>query len=311
MAYTCAICCNPPGEIFQCGCVFCKSCIELWIISQAKISPFALMICPSLLAGHYLTDEEIQQKVCQEKYWEYIRIKLLKELSTNDEYLVCPHYHCDYMGWTDKPNCLDFECGLCGYKWKKETRLNSIISEISLVFVHFFVRNCPNCNVGIEKNLGCPHMTCSVCKYQFCWKCMQDYNGIHRCAGNAEIFPFFVILFALVLSFKIIYFSNVIHLLLFWVLQQLLYILVWIAIFSISSLPLLCINFCANYTKLANVIGCILSLLLLILILWNSVSAYDNFFQIFLTIPLTFFSGFTPMYFVYLKPVSLKKYETN
>jgi len=34
---------------------------------------------------------------------------------------------------------------------------------------------CPGCKKPIEKNGGCPHMTCSTCSCQFCWKCMGPY----------------------------------------------------------------------------------------------------------------------------------------
>lgn len=33
------------------------------------------------------------------------------------------------------------------------------------------VRNCPNCKVLIEKDEGCPKMTCGSCHYGFCWIC--------------------------------------------------------------------------------------------------------------------------------------------
>ena len=35
-------------------------------------------------------------------------------------------------------------------------------------------RKCPNCNTRIEKNQGCNHMTCRLCKHEFCWTCMGE-----------------------------------------------------------------------------------------------------------------------------------------
>ncbi len=35
---------------------------------------------------------------------------------------------------------------------------------------------CPKCSRPIEKNQGCMHMTCSQCKFEFCWLCQGDWK---------------------------------------------------------------------------------------------------------------------------------------
>jgi E3 ubiquitin-protein ligase RNF14 len=41
-------------------------------------------------------------------------------------------------------------------------------------------KSCPKCNIPIEKNDGCDHMTCGKCKHEFCWLCLEDYKMIKR-----------------------------------------------------------------------------------------------------------------------------------
>ena len=37
---------------------------------------------------------------------------------------------------------------------------------------------CPRCGVAIDKNGGCDHMTCRMCRHEFCWRCLADYRSI-------------------------------------------------------------------------------------------------------------------------------------
>lgn len=36
----------------------------------------------------------------------------------------------------------------------------------------------PGCGVPVQKGDGCFHMTCSRCRYEFCWECLADWRGI-------------------------------------------------------------------------------------------------------------------------------------
>ncbi|CAI6368940.1 unnamed protein product [Macrosiphum euphorbiae] len=38
-------------------------------------------------------------------------------------------------------------------------------------------KDCPKCNIFIEKNGGCNHMQCLSCKFDFCWMCMGDWKA--------------------------------------------------------------------------------------------------------------------------------------
>jgi hypothetical protein len=42
------------------------------------------------------------------------------------------------------------------------------------------VHSCPKCKSPIEKNGGCMHMTCSRCRYEFCWMCRLPWNRWHH-----------------------------------------------------------------------------------------------------------------------------------
>uniref|UniRef100_A0AC35TVH9 RBR-type E3 ubiquitin transferase n=1 Tax=Rhabditophanes sp. KR3021 TaxID=114890 RepID=A0AC35TVH9_9BILA len=38
-------------------------------------------------------------------------------------------------------------------------------------------KECPSCNFTLEKISGCNHITCSKCRYEFCWLCLSKWLG--------------------------------------------------------------------------------------------------------------------------------------
>ena len=43
-------------------------------------------------------------------------------------------------------------------------------------YVKEISKACPQCGVAIEKTEGCNHMTCFMCKYEFCWLCLISWG---------------------------------------------------------------------------------------------------------------------------------------
>lgn len=42
--------------------------------------------------------------------------------------------------------------------------------------VSTMTKKCPKCKAPIERNDGCNHMTCQICKYQFCYVCEEPWS---------------------------------------------------------------------------------------------------------------------------------------
>lgn len=115
----------------------------------------------------------------------------------------CPYPGCDFclefadLGRSDVMckcgNSFCFKCGGESHRpvdcktnnlWKTK---NSNESE-NITWIMANTKQCPQCQKPIEKNQGCNHMTCKMCRHEFCWLCMgkwtehgQSTGGYYNC----------------------------------------------------------------------------------------------------------------------------------
>ncbi|XP_035982002.1 E3 ubiquitin-protein ligase parkin isoform X1 [Fundulus heteroclitus] len=54
--------------------------------------------------------------------------------------------------------------------------------QASLLLIQESTKPCPRCSVPVERNGGCMHMQCSLCRAEWCWLCGVPWN--RDCMGN-------------------------------------------------------------------------------------------------------------------------------
>ena len=203
----CEIC----NEIFQvnefnklenCGHSFCSSC---WYdslsvkIKENKLTSIKCLDynCPEKLPDSFivniLKDDNDLLKI-------YKKYKLELEVIENPNKKLCPYPNCDsYLELKNihekDVSCLNNHtfCFLClkkphGNLPCNENDLDKSIMEFAK---NNFVKKCPKCNIIIEKNKGCNHITCAKCGYQWCWLCNEEYNENHFNEGKCKGFQFY------------------------------------------------------------------------------------------------------------------------
>ena len=81
-------------------------------------------------------------------------------------------------------------CNSCGYiycryclsEWHGRRKCTAEIDHQFERWAHGAkVKFCPQCRMRVEKNLGCPHMTCVRCSHEWCWACGAPYSGHYPC----------------------------------------------------------------------------------------------------------------------------------
>jgi len=82
------------------------------------------------------------------------------------------------------PSCEQSSCFDCGSAWHAgQSCRQAEEAGLASWAAGRDVRRCPRCRSMIEKNAGCKHMTCSNCRFQFCWLCMRKWSSGHLCLG--------------------------------------------------------------------------------------------------------------------------------
>ena len=182
-------------NILPCGHLFCSNC---WfdyfktLISEAKTNKIK---CMESKCTEYISEEFILKHISKDFNLEqkYIKFKKRYEIIKDKNKKICPNVNCDSFlqksEITKYVECENghkycFECltpphgeKKCSnkneekfLKWKKGKR----------------VKRCPYCQMYIEKNEGCNHMTCTYCNYEWCWICEQKYDIDHFSSGTCE-----------------------------------------------------------------------------------------------------------------------------
>jgi hypothetical protein len=71
-------------------------------------------------------------------------------------------------------------CGRCMHIWHGDSNCSED-QEIKDFAANSgkIIKKCPKCKVWTEKDEGCNHMTCQVCRFEWCWLCEQECPQNH------------------------------------------------------------------------------------------------------------------------------------
>ena len=140
---------------------YCNSCLYKYTSEQIESKKFGFIKCPYPSCKHQF------------------KKKLIKEVIEDNAYS-------NYM--TEKRNIREeLKCRANPFYAIKKYALtawdNLVINLKSLGrrgMINSSSRRCPSCSYIIEKNGGCQHMTCCVCKHEFYWCCGMSYSSNHN-----------------------------------------------------------------------------------------------------------------------------------
>ena len=189
------------NKVEECGHAFCSSCWFDFLSVNIKENKLPSIKCLDYNCKVKLTDEFIINLLGSDQnlIQKYKRYKLELEIINDPNKKLCPYPNCDsYLELIDIRNkdvtCKNGHkyCFDCLKKPHGKLPCNAKIDKSLIEFAkNNFVKKCPKCSIITEKNQGCNHITCTKCRYQWCWLCNEEYKVNHFKEGKCRGFQFF------------------------------------------------------------------------------------------------------------------------
>lgn len=194
----CPVCIQiqPFDKFHNLSCVhsFCKQCWSMHFeiqISQGISTQIRCMaagcdvLVPEDLVLTLVSRPQIRDKYQQFAFQDYVK--------SHPELRFCPGTNCQGIirsqEWSPKKatckSCDTSFCFRCGNDYHAPTDCVTIKKWLTKCaddsetanYISANTKDCPKCNICIEKNGGCNHMQCYSCKFDFCWMCLGDWKS--------------------------------------------------------------------------------------------------------------------------------------
>ncbi|KAF5836210.1 hypothetical protein DUNSADRAFT_6276 [Dunaliella salina] len=198
---TCMICFEsyPTDQMYSASCrhLFCHDCWQGYTSTAIADGPACLDLrCPDPKCTACVPTSIIKRTAPPEALAKYQSFCVRSFVEDNRSLVWCVGRGCECAVecCVDRTadEALDVICSSCGatfcFNCKEEAhrpvscewvRKWAIKNSAESENVHWIIANtkpCPRCSRPIEKNQGCMHMTCSQCRFEFCWLCQGDWK---------------------------------------------------------------------------------------------------------------------------------------
>lgn len=171
----------------ECMDTFCKNCLLEYIKIRIEESQVLSMPCPNHECRAEISEALIKGLVSPVLLEKYLTFRNNEELSKDP-----------FLRWCPKPDCKGYDigslkknqltcntcgfnfCYYCGEAWHPKQKCKATVDkDMDKWAKNHGLKYCPNCRRKVEKNLGCDHMTCVKCRYEWCWLCGERYSSGH------------------------------------------------------------------------------------------------------------------------------------
>jgi ariadne-1 len=186
--------------VLDCGHRFCLTCWASWLEAETDKGPVALFTrCPAHPCKEIVPDS-LQIRLLNEDKKSKYKMWILEGLVQGSKSMKwCPSPKCSRAieyhsggGRDIRCNCGHVFCFRCSNEGHRPAdcslvekwQLKCSTDAENVTWILANTKKCPKCNVAIEKNHGCNHMTCGSCRYEFCWLCKGPWSDHGSATGG-------------------------------------------------------------------------------------------------------------------------------
>ena len=176
-----------------CNHLFCNDCYLNFLQDKITNNKVGKITCMQFKCPHEFDEKFIISHLAEDQVLinKYKKFKIRNDLYSNENVKFCPIKNCESYAKKEGDNkyvtCLEGHqfCFQCSKPWHGNKKCQD---EIDKDFKKWkrnkLVKRCPKCKFWTEKNLGCNHMTCPECKYEWCWFCGAKCDPGHFKMGG-------------------------------------------------------------------------------------------------------------------------------
>ena len=177
-----------------CKHLFCDDCYLNYFQDKIKNNKVGKITCMQFKCPHEFDDEFIIAHLSGDETLinKYKKFKLRNKLYEDSNIKFCPVKDCESYakreGEEKYVTCLEGHqfCFECSKPWHGNKKCqDELDKDFKKWKKNKLVKRCPKCKFWTEKNLGCNHMTCPECKYEWCWLCKAKCEKGHFKIGGA------------------------------------------------------------------------------------------------------------------------------
>jgi len=184
---------NQFTSLNACGHSFCGQCWTVHCETQISTGVTTMLSCMMPECDTILSEDQVLAHVTNQRIRErYIHLSFIDYVRCHPNLRFCPGPNCDIVVKAEESvakecvcvSCKSRFCFKCGNSYHAPTDCETIRRWLTKCaddsetanYISAHTKDCPKCNICIEKNGGCNHMQCFNCKHDFCWMCMGNWR---------------------------------------------------------------------------------------------------------------------------------------